>query len=80
MLLFLSDNSRGESISLRDFPSHPINHMSEGQRLIYVACSRAKQFLALAVPSNIGDAEISNTLAGVDVVIKNVNLQTELEF
>ena len=54
--------------------------MSEGQRLIYVACSRAKQFLALAVPSNIGDAEISNTLAGVDVVIKNVNLQTELEF
>lgn len=80
VLLFLSENSRGESISLRDFPSHPVSQMSEGQRLIYVACSRAKQFLALAVPSSISDAEISNTLAGVDVVIKNINLQTELEF
>ena len=80
VLLFLSENSRGESISLRDFPSHPVSQMSEGQRLIYVACSRAKQFLALAVPSSISDVEISNTLAGVDVVIKNINLQTELEF
>ena len=59
VLLFLSENSRGESISLRDFPSHPVNQMNESQRLIYVACSRAKQFLALAVPSSISDAEIN---------------------
>ena len=80
VLLFLSENSRGESISLRDFPPRPVSQMNESQRLIYVACSRAKQFLSLAVPSNISDAEINRSFSGLGIVIKNVNLQTELEF
>ena len=79
VLLFLSENSRGESISLKDFPPHPVPEMSEGQRLLYVACSRAKQFLALAVPSTVTDDEIRSTL-GVDVVIRDINLQGELNF
>lgn len=79
VLLFLSENSRGESISLRDFPPQPVAEMSESQRLLYVACSRARQFLAFAVPRNVADNEIRNTL-GRDVVIRDINLQGELMF
>lgn len=79
VLLFLSENSRGENISLNDFPSHPVAIMSESQRLLYVACSRAKQFLALAVPNNVTDNEIRNRL-GADVIIRDINLQGELRF
>ena len=78
VLLFLSESSRGESISLRDFPAQPVPVMSEGQRLIYVACSRAKQFLALAVPETISDDEIRATLIGIDVEIRNFGLQGDL--
>lgn len=73
VLLFLSENSRGESISLRDFPPQPVAEMSESQRLLYVACSRARQFLAFAVPHNVADDEIMNTL-GRDVIIRDTNL------
>ena len=79
VLLFLSKDSRGESLSLRDFPIKPVAVMNESQRLIYVACSRAKQFLALAVPEFIKDNEIRNTL-GANVVIRDINIQGELEF
>ena len=79
VLLFLSENSRGESISLRDFPPQPVAEMSESQRLLYVACSRAKQFLAFAIPCNVTDNEIRNTL-GRDVIIRDINLQGELIF
>lgn len=79
VLLFLSKDSRGESLSLRDFPRQPVAVMSESQRLIYVACSRAKQFLALAVPKFVNDNEIRNTL-GANVVIRDINIQGELEF
>lgn len=79
VLLFLSENSRGESISLRDFPPQPVAEMNESQRLLYVACSRARQFLALAVPSNVEDNEIRNTL-GRAVIIRDINLQGELRF
>ena len=77
VLLFLSENSRGESISLRDFPPQPVAEMNESQRLLYVACSRARQFLALAVPRNVEDNEIRNTL-GRAVIIRDINLQGEL--
>ena len=80
VLLFLSADSRGESISLNDFPHSAIRTMTESQRLIYVACSRAAQFLALAVPSSIADDEIRRTLAGVDIDIRYINLQRELAF
>ena len=75
VLLFLSSDSRGQSISLNDFPSSKVKVMTESQRMIYVACSRASQFLALAVPSSISDEKIRRTLAEVGIVIRNINLQ-----
>ena len=80
VLLFLSADSRGQNISLKDFPQSIVRTMSENQRLIYVACSRATQFMALAVPKSIADEEITRTLAGVDIEIRYINLQGELAF
>ena len=80
VLLFLSSNSRGQNISLNDFPQDPIRVMSEGQRMIYVACSRATQFLALAIPKSIADEDIRRTLAGVDIDIRYIDLQGEFAF
>ena len=79
VLLFLSNDSRGESISLNDFPQKEVNIMSEGQRMIYVACSRATQFLALAVPSTKNDDEIRTILNGIDIEIKYINMQVNLD-
>lgn len=80
VLLFLSSDSRGQSVSLKDFPSGIVKVMTERQRMIYVACSRARQFLALAVPKSIADEEIRRALAGVDIDIRSINLQGELAF
>lgn len=80
VLLFLSSDSRGQAISLNDFPNKTIKTMTESQRMIYVACSRATQFLALAVPRAIADEEINKALTGVDIEIRNINLQGELVF
>ncbi len=77
VLLFLSSDSRGQNISLNDFPHSAIRTMTESQRMIYVACSRARQFLALAVPRSITDEEIRRNLAGVEIDIRNINLQRE---
>ena len=54
--------------------------MSESQRMIYVACSRTTQFLALAIPMSIADEDIKRTLAGVNIDIRYINLQRELTF
>ena len=80
VLLFLSSDSRGQSVSLNDFPRSAVKVMTESQRMIYVACSRARQFLALAVPKSIADEEIRRALAGVDIDIRSINLQGELAF
>lgn len=80
VLLFMSADSRGQSISLKDFPSSPVSVMTESQRMIYVACSRARQFLALAVPKSITDEKIRRALTGVDIDIRNINLQGDLTF
>lgn len=80
VLLFLSSDSRGQSVSLKDFPSSTVRVMTESQRMIYVACSRARQFLALAVPRSIADDKIRRALVGVDIDIRNINLQGELTF
>ena len=77
VLLFLSSDSRGQNISLNDFPRTPPSIMTEGQRLIYVACSRATQFLALAVPVSTSDDEIRDVLSGINVDIRHINLQGE---
>lgn len=75
VLLFLSSDSRGQNISLNDFPSSEIAVMNESQRMIYVACSRAAQFLALAVPNSITDGKIRDILNGIDSIIRNLNHQ-----
>lgn len=80
VLLFMSADSRGQSISLKDFPSSPVSVMTESQRMIYVACSRARQFLALAVPRSIIDEKIRRALTRVDIDIRNINLQGDLTF
>ena len=80
VLLFLSSNSKGQGISLNDFPRRTVRNMTESQRMIYVACSRATQFLALAVPKSISDETIRRTLAGVEIDIRYINLQGELDF
>lgn len=77
VLLFLSSDSRGQGVSLEDFPSSTVRVMTESQRMIYVACSRARQFLALAVPRSIADEKIRRALAGVDIDIRNINLPRE---
>lgn len=77
VLLFLSANSKGQGISLNDFPRISVRYMTESQRMIYVACSRAVNFLALAVPKSIADENIKRTLAGVDIDILYINLQGE---
>lgn len=80
VLLFLSANSKGQGISLNDFPRRSVRYMTESQRMIYVACSRAVNFLALAVPKSIADENIKRTLAGVDIDVRYINLQGELMF
>ena len=80
VLLFLSSNSIGQGISLNDFPRRAIRNMTESQRMIYVACSRATQFLAFAVPKSIADETIRRTLVGVNIDIRYINLQGELGF
>ena len=80
VLLFLSSNSKGQGISLNDFPRITVRNMTESQRMIYVACSRATQFLALAVPKSISNETIRRTLAGVEIDIRYINLQGELDF
>lgn len=80
VLLFLSPDSRGECISLKDFPCSEIKTMTERQRLIYVACSRATQFLALAVPAEISDVYIKEILKGIDINIRTINLEGSLDF
>ena len=80
VLLFLSEDSQGHRISLKEFPRRPNVEMTEKQRLIYVACSRARQFLALAVPRTLADEEITRALSGVEISIRRINLQGELAF
>ena len=80
VLLFLSSDSRGQSISLNDFPQDEVRDMTEAQRMIYVACSRASQFLALAVPGSTSDEAIHAALDGIDLDIRVINLQGEFSF
>ena len=68
VLLFLSKNGKGQSVSLNDFPDQPISKigdMTERQSMIYVACSRAKQFLAIAVPYSVDDNVIAKKFSDV---------------
>lgn len=57
ILYFLDENSTGESVGLNSFISST-SFPSEKQRMIYVACSRPKQLLAIGVPSKITKREL----------------------
>lgn len=66
ILLVLSEDSSGQNISLRDI-YQPASIPSEKQRLIYVAMSRPKKLLCLAIPNNFSKEEIQRNL-GEDVM------------
>lgn len=76
VLLFVSENSKGNQISLNEFKVG--KSMNEKHRMIYVACSRARQFLAIAVPSTYPTDKISKMLNGINFEIKAPGLQDEL--
>lgn len=73
VLLFLSSDNRGANISLNLFPDlgHNVNEMTEKHRLVYVACSRAKQFLAFAVKSDVSEETIRQKLGEHVTIISN---------
>ena len=75
VLLFLSEKSTGQNISLGDLPIAPITEMTEKQRLIYVACSRAKHFLAIAVPASVSIEKIKKVLNNTTYEIRQSGLQ-----
>ena len=74
VLLFLSSDSRGGNISLKDFPKSRPKAMTEKQRLLYVALSRTTQYLAIAVPDNISVDCIKKQFYGHDIVVKSLGL------
>ncbi|TXJ27616.1 MAG: hypothetical protein E6Q24_07210 [Chitinophagaceae bacterium] len=59
VLYFLDDSSEGTSVSFKDFKVS-VGFPKEKQRLIYVACSRPEQLLALALPVIITEEDITN--------------------
>jgi len=70
LLYFFDESSRGTSVSFNDFkPS--ISFPTEKQRIIYVACSRPRQFLAMAFPSRVTPGEIQATF-GLQVLISPI--------
>jgi len=68
VLLILASNNKGQNLSLSSFKN--ITPLTEKQRMLYVACSRAEQFLAFAVPAYIPNATIKNLLGVSDEQIK----------
>lgn len=76
VLLFLSANNQGKQLSLKLFEN--INDMTEKHRMLYVACSRARQFLALAVPTEYPDSKIRKLMNGFNYELKSPGLTGEL--
>lgn len=75
VLVFLSENSSGQKISFSELKRNRGDMLTEKQRLLYVACSRAEQFLSFAVPAEISDTEIIKTLGIKQEQISKVGLQ-----
>ncbi len=80
VLLFLNEKSSAQGISIKDIPEsiNAIVEMNEKQRLIYVACSRAKQCLAIAVPSTITEKTLIKRFCGLDIQIISTSVQNDL--
>ncbi|MFC3199514.1 UvrD-helicase domain-containing protein [Parapedobacter deserti] len=70
ILYFFDENSTGQSVSFNDFKRSD-SFPNEKQRMIYVACSRPRQFLALAFPTKITDAALKEKL-GEQIEIINL--------
>lgn len=68
LLYFLDESGSGESVGINSFicaSSFP----NQKQRMIYVACSRPKQLLALGVPIKIDETELKNKFGnGIEIV------------
>ncbi len=67
LLLILSPDSKGANISLKDI-NQPVDFPSEKQRMIYVAMSRPRHFLAIGVPNEV-NAETLYQVFGSDIEI-----------
>ena len=80
ILLFLDEKKTGQGISIADIPSNidTIKEMKEKERLIYVACSRAKQLVAIAVPQKVSEKSIKQRFGGLNISIENVSVQKNL--
>lgn len=70
ILYFFDETSSGESVAFNNFKTST-TFPDEKQRMIYVACSRPKQFLALAFPEQITDAQLKAKF-GADIDIINL--------
>jgi superfamily I DNA/RNA helicase len=69
LLYFFDETSGGQSVSFNDFKS-PEQFPTEKQRIIYVACSRPRQLLALAFPDKISDAQLKQRFGNETDIIK----------
>jgi len=65
VLLVLSKNSSGSSLSLNDFKK-PTDLPNERQRMIYVALSRPSKLACIAVPEEITEQQVRTHL-GIDI-------------
>lgn len=70
LLIFFDYGAQGQSVSFGDFRGSQ-GFPNEKQRMIYVACSRPRQFLAMAFPDSIADA-IFIARFGADTKIVNL--------
>lgn len=70
ILYFFDDSSNANSVSFNDF-KQSTELPNEKQRIIYVACSRPKQLLAMAFPENITKNELINKF-GKEIEIINI--------
>ncbi|MDP1843252.1 MAG: UvrD-helicase domain-containing protein [Sediminibacterium sp.] len=69
ILYFFNEDSKGQSVSFNDFKQSD-TFPGEKQRMIYVACSRPKQLLALAFPEKVTDAELTKKFGNAIEIIK----------
>lgn len=67
LMLFLGENSKGQSISLNDY-AKPTSFPKDSKRMIYVAMSRPRSLLAIAVPNGT-ENNILVDLFGKDIMI-----------
>jgi superfamily I DNA/RNA helicase len=70
LLYFFNENSTGQNVSFNDF-TETTSFPTEKQRMIYVACSRPRQFLALAFPLKVTNNSIYKRF-GVYIEISNI--------